>query len=126
MITPDQRLEAANRAATAAQFAIAAKGKDWLGVMKTKPDALAAFVLANPTAPVEALYLSCGTGKPWKDAGAPLRVALETFRATFLALTTLLEAEPEKPVAATRSRRYGERTFERVSGLSDRNTYRKR
>jgi hypothetical protein len=126
MITSDQRLEAAQRAATAAQFAIEPKGRNWCEVLKMKPDAMAVFVAANPTAPAEALYLSSKPKKPWVEAGAPLRVALETFRATYLALVALLEAEPEKPVPMTNQRRFGARTFEKVPGLRDRNTFRKR
>lgn len=126
MITHDQRLEAANRAATAAQFAIDPKGKNWGEALKAKPDVLAAFVTANPSAPAEALYLSTKPKKPWSEAGAPLRVALETFRATFLALLTLLDAEPEPVVPVANSRRFGPRTFDKVPGMRDRNTFRRR
>jgi hypothetical protein len=126
MITSEQRLEAANRAATAAQFAIEPKGRNWAEALKTKPDILAAFVSAHPTAPAEALYLSTKPKKPWTEAGAALRVALETFRATFLALCVLLEAEPEPERVHAAPRAFGKRTFGKVAGMRDRETFRRR
>lgn len=125
MITREQQLEAANRAATAAQFAVEPKGKNWAEALKMKPETLAAFVAANPTAPAEALYLSTKPKKPWDEAGAPLRVALETFRATFLALVTLIEADPV-PQRVMGTRGFGKRTFGKVAGLRDRETFRRR
>jgi hypothetical protein len=126
MITREQQVEAANRAATAAQFAIEAKGRNWCDALKAKPEALAGFVVANPTAPAEALYLSTKPKKPWGEAGAPLRVALETFRATFLALVVLLEAEVAVSPPIGTPRGLGKRTFGKVPGMRDRETFRRR
>lgn len=126
MITRDQHLEAAGRAATAAQYAVGAKGRNWCDVLKARPEVLAAFVAAHPEAPAEALYLASQPKRPWAEAGAPLRVAVETFRATYLALVTLLEAAPEPPVPPAGGRRFGKRTFGKVPGLKDRGAFRRR
>lgn len=125
MITREQQVEAANRAATAAQFAIEAKGRNWCEALKSKPEALAVFVGANPAAPAEALYLSTKPKRPWSDAGAPLRVAVETFRATYLALVVLLEADPvvTQPVGTPRGLRKS--AFGKVPGMRSRETFRR-
>lgn len=68
--------------------------RDALGRMRA--DALAQFVVAQPTAAADALYRFATADEPgaarWRDIPPQLRVATEVFRATFLALYREMQA----------------------------------
>ena len=69
----------------------------WRDALKMPASALAQFVAANPHASAEALYLFAVSDQPvaasWADLPPPLRVAIEIFRASFLAMARELAVD---------------------------------
>lgn len=108
----DDAIAMADKAATSVfGFAKGPKAFRWHELLEAEPAMLAKFIDAHGevSAPAEALYIHARTEarqpfKPWSEAGAALRCALETFRATYLVLGRMVEVpRPKANGARTRT-----------------------
>ena len=100
MTRDEARMHAKRAAAAVWRSAGGTQAFDWsecLGAADCGTAAFARWIDDNPGAPAAALYAFAvkaePKAKPWPRAAPQLRVALETFRATYLALLRLAEED---------------------------------
>ena len=134
MITREEAYYAAARSANAAWAGYGHGAGMWTYAFPAsrQADALADFLDSHDDASAETLYRFAmqeqRNPKPWEKIGRQLKVALEVFRASYLALMVLVRqadaARAEHVRAAQRQRLPNRgltaRVFERVDGMHDR------